>query len=310
MNYNMNFTKWLLSSVFLLIISISTAQNTVDYTVFNHSLNLINPALVGQNGEMQVAANYKRVWGGVNEPIHTSILNFSMPFKGLGVGASVIRDDFYLFNETIVALDFSYGVKLNRTNDLLFGIKAQGAVFNANLSRIHTEMPYDPSFTDVNNSLRPNFAVGIALKNENYFGHITVMDLLKNKRFDGNSDLISNAKHFRINAGGGFYKELNESLDLTTTALFRFIEGSPFSFDLTSMLTINKKIDVGFSYRFNNSVMGNILVDITPKIQMGYSYALHFNDLLKYSNGTYEIFLRYHIAKKTKNNKKWKLRCF
>lgn len=297
--------------LFLLIQFTVVAQNTADYTVFNHNLSLVNPAFAGKNGKIQLATNYKKVWAGIENSINTNVLSFSMPFyNGIGLGINITRDDFYLFNETIASVDVSYKVRLNSYNDLLFGIKAQGAFFNANLNKINTQIANDPLFTELNDSFRPNFSIGVALKNENYFAHIALLEVLKNSNFNEVSNSISNASHLKINTGGGFYTSLNDRLGLTTTALFRIIEGAPLSIDVTSMLEINEKFDIGFTYRWDSAVMGNILFDATSWMQLGYSYGLPTNEIAKYNSGTHEFFLRIHFNKDTNDNFKWRLGCF
>ncbi|WP_435261649.1 PorP/SprF family type IX secretion system membrane protein [Tenacibaculum sp. nBUS_03] len=287
------------------------AQNTADYTVFSYNLNLANPAFVGKNEKIQLTTNYKKVWAGIENSLSTSVVSFSGPFNnGIGLGITILRDHFYLFNETIASVEASYSVQINDRNSFLFGIKAQGAFFNADLNTINTQTANDPLFTSTINNFRPNFSLGIALKNEKYFAHIALLDVLENSRFSGNSNLISNQSHLKINAGGGFYSSLSDNLKLTSTALIRIIEGTPLSFDLTSMLEINKQFDIGFTYRWNNAVMGNILIEATSWAQLGYSYGFSINDIAKYNNGTHEFFLRIYFNKQTKNNFKWKLNCF
>lgn len=299
-------------TLFFLIHFSAFTQSTADYTVFNYSLNLANPAFSGQNSKTQLVTNYKKIWAGIDNSLNVSAISFSTPFKsGIGIGISIIRDDLYLYNETIASIDASYGVKLDDNNDLLFGIKAQGAFFNADLNRITIQTANDPLFTDVNSSFRPNFSIGMVLRNENYFAHVAFLDILKNSRFKGKSNLVSDANHFRINTGGGYYIGLNDNLSLTSTVLVRIIEGSPLSFDVASMLEINEKFNVGLTYRWNNAIMGNLLIDTTPWMQLGYSYGFSINDLAKYNNGTHEFFLKIHFDKKsTKNNFKWNLSCF
>lgn len=299
--------------ILLFLTYISTfAQSIADYTVFNYSLNLANPAFAGKNGKTQIITNYKKIWAGIDNSLYVSAISFSTQFNnGIGLGVNVIHDDLYLYNETIASLDLSYGVKLNDNNDLLFGLKAQGSFFNADLNRINTQIANDPLFSNQNNSFRPNFSIGMVIRNENYFAHLAFLDILKDNRFEGDSKLINNTNNLRVNTGGGYYTNLNDKMSLTSTLLVRFIEGSPLSFDVTSMLQFYKKFNVGFTYRWNNAVMGNILIDTTPWMQLGYSYGLSTNDLIKHNNGTHEFFLKIHFNKKSaKNNFKWRLSCF
>ena len=284
---------------------VAIAQHNPDYTIFNYNLNLANPAFAGKNGKTQLATNFKKMWAGVENSLNTSIISFTTPFgNGVGLGLNVVRDDFYLFNETIASVDLSYSVKLNQHNDLLFGIEAQGAFFNADLSRINTQTVNDPLFTRTNNNFNPNFSIGVALKNEKYFAHIAILDVLKHNRFSRNSDLETEDNYFKINTGGGFSMDLNDKLSLNTMALVRITQSAPLSFDVTSMLDINKKFDIGLTYRWKNAVMANLFFNATSWAQLGYSYGLSVNELSRYNGGSYEFFIRIHFDKQTKESKK------
>lgn len=284
-------------------------QNTSDFSVFNHSLNLVNPAFTGVNGKTQIASNYKKIWAGIENSMHSSIISFSMPTKkGIGVGVNVINDSFYLFNKSNVSGNVSYKVQLNLENELLFGLKASLKFFNPNFNRIKTFENNDPSFTKNIDIISPNISIGLAFKNERYFIHFSVLNILtevKNSiKITGTSNLL------RANFGMGIYHELNSDLGLTTTSLFRTIQGAPVSIDITSMLTVNNKYDIGLTYRYNAALMTNFLINTTNWLQLGYSYGIPLNEIAKYNNGTHEFFIRMHLKKQTKNPFKSRLKCF
>ncbi|WBX72547.1 PorP/SprF family type IX secretion system membrane protein [Tenacibaculum pacificus] len=295
--------------IYLCNINNVKSQNTADFSVFNHSLNLINPAFTGKNNKIQIASNYKKVWAGIENSIHSNIISFSMPTqKGIAIGLSVITDNFYLFKETNISGDISYKIKLYATHELLFGLKASVKSFGANLNNIKTFENNDPLFTKNEQLVLPNFSLGFAIRNERYFVHFSMLDILKERK--NNTEKVATSNKMRTNFGAGIHHKLTDYLGVTTTSLFRVIQGVPLSFDISSMLSINNKYDVGLTYRYNAALMGNFLIKTTDWLQLGYSYGAPLNEIAKYNNGTHEFFIRIYFNKKTKNPFKWRLGCF
>ncbi|PKH51213.1 hypothetical protein CXF68_11205 [Tenacibaculum sp. Bg11-29] len=295
--------------IILCNINNSLGQNTSDFSVFNHSLNIINPAFTGVNGKTQIASNYKKIWAGIENSIHSSIISFSMPTKkGIGIGVNVINDSFYLFNKSNISGNVSYKVKLNLENELLFGLKASLKFFSPNLNRIKTFEKNDPSFTKNIDIISPNISIGLAFKNERYFIHFSVLNILKEVK--NNVKITETSNLMRANFGMGIYHELNNNLGLTTTSLFRTMQGTPVSIDITSMLTVNNKYDIGLTYRYNAALMTNFLINTTNWLQLGYSYGIPINEIAKNNNGTHEFFIRIHLKEETNNSFKSRLKCF
>ncbi|MCD8412872.1 PorP/SprF family type IX secretion system membrane protein [Tenacibaculum finnmarkense] len=285
-----------------------SGQNTADFSVFNHSLNIINPAFTGKNNKTQIATNYKKVWAGIENSIHSNIVSFSMPTqKGIGIGVSIINDRFYLYNQTNIAADISSKVKLDANHELLFGLKASVNFFGINLKNLNTFQSNDPLFMQNEQLISPNFSVGFALRNERYFVHAALLDVLKERK---NTTSANTLNAMRVNFGAGIYHQLNPVLGLTNTALFRATKGAPLSIDITSMFSVNNKYDIGLTYRYNAALMTNFLIKTTDWLQLGYSYGIPTNEIATYNNGTHEFFIRIYFNTKINNRFKWRLGCF
>lgn len=293
--------------IFLLSLGI-VSQNTADFSVFSYNLSFVNPAFAGTNNKIQLASNYKKVWSSLENTIHANIVSFSMPFENrLGFGVNILSDHFNLYNHTVVSADFSYTTSLNLEHELLFGLKASGSFFNTQLNKVTTHIAGDPLFTEINSGFRPNFSVGLALKNKNYFTHIAFHDIIKNRPL---TNIATSVNYMRIVTGGGFYSKLTNDFELTTTALVRIIKGAPLNIDIGSMLNIYKKYDLGITYRWDTALMGNFLIELNEWLQMGYSYGLPTNSLASHSTATHELFLKIHFNSKHKNKYNWRYRCF
>lgn len=273
----------------------TNAQTTIDYSLYNNSMNLINPAFAGQQKQASIVLNHKSntVTGGIEGPTTSSlIINSKLP-KNLGASFGFLRDKIHIakFNEIIA--DVSYGLKLNNNNRLLFGLGFRGSFINVNLSESTTYVPNDPLFNQNRSHFNPNFTIGAALKGKKYFAHISFIDVLKNA--------VPNSTHTRkltTNLGGGYRFNIQKGFDLTTSTLARIIEGAPTSIDVNTTLHIQEKYQVGLSYRIDSGIYGMFALPINKWMFAGYSYGYHTNHLTSnYQNASHEFLLKFKLGK-------------
>lgn len=288
-----------LKKIILVIITINSfvvfGQNDVDYSLYNYSLNLINPAFAGQKNNTELLINSKMQWVGIKDAPRTSTFSLNIPFKsGLGVGLSVINDKISVFNQTKVALDFSYKVKLTKDHDLQFGLKALGNIYSGDINTIKTEDQNDVFFNEAISNFSPNFTIGGAIVHENYYTHLSINNLLTDDRYESVKN-SKNTNRFNVSLGGGYTFELNNSLKLTPSTLVRIEEGTPMSFDVNGTLEINDKHNVGLSYFWNNSIQLNGLASVSNWIKLGYGYRLYINNLSSEQSGTHEFIALFNM---------------
>lgn len=283
--------------VVLSIIYSSTiyAQTNIDYSLYNYSLNLINPSFAGQKANTELLINSKMQWVGVKDAPRTSTFSLNVPFKsGLGIGFSVINDKVFVLNKTKLALDFSYKVKLTDDHDLQFGLKAIGNIYNGDINKLKTEQPNDEFFAESINQFSPNFTIGGAIVHEDYFTYLSINDILIDNKYEKLKG-SKNSGRFNVFLGGGYAFLLNNNLKLTPSTLIKVEEGTPLSFDINGTLEINKKHNVGLSYFWNNSIQVNGLASLSNWIKLGYGYRLYINNLSSEQSGTHEFIALFNL---------------
>lgn len=271
------------------------AQTNIDYSLYNYSLNLINPSFAGQKANTELLINSKMQWVGVKDAPRTSTFSLNVPFKnGLGIGFSVINDKVFVLNKTKLALDFSYKVKLTKDHDLQFGLKAIGNIYNGDINKLKTEQPNDDFFAESINNFSPNFTIGAAIVHENYFTHLSINNILIDNKYE-KLNTSKNSGRFNISVGGGYTFSLNRNLKLIPSTLIRIEEGTPLSFDINGTLEINEKHNIGLSYFWNNSIQINGLASLSNRIKLGYGYRLYTNDLSSEQSGTHEFIALFNM---------------
>ena len=84
----------------------------------------------------------------------------------------------------------------------------------------------------------------------------------------------------------------NPALDLQPSVLI-VTDGRSSSFDINSILTYNKRIWGGVTYRVNSAVIGMVGIELRSGLRIGYSYDFSASDLAKYNNGSHELMVSY-----------------
>ena len=271
------------------------AQSNVDYSLYNYSMNLINPAFAGQKPYSELLINSKMQWSGIKDAPRTSTFSLNIPYENrLGFGLNVINDKIFVFNQTRVALDFSYKVKLTENHDLQFGLKAIGNIYSGDINRIKVEAQNDDFFAEPINRFSPNFSMGGAIIHKKYFTHLVVNNVFVDHKYE-KPDSYKSSGRFHIALGGGYTFFLNDNLKLTPSTLLRIEEGTPLSFDVNGILEIKEKHHVGLSLFWNNSMQINVLAAISKGVKLGYGYRLYTNDLSSQQNGTHEFIALFNL---------------
>src|SRR5690606_30765366 len=279
--------------------SMVKAQQDPNYTLYRYTMNLINPAYAGANETTDLGINVRSQWSNVKGAPQTQSLIFGTPMgKNVGLGVSVISDKTFIEKQTSMALDFSYHLKLNEKYDLYFGLKGSFNSYNANTEGLVTYgISQDPMLTNLSGRFNPNVGAGMYLKHEDYFLSISVPKILSSDRLeeeDGIATLGSNRTHIYL--AGGYNFPLSENTVFKPSILFRYVNASPLSVDLTGIFEFNNNFDLGAAYRINESISGIVLFNASKSMRIGYAYESSLKSQIQnMDNGTHEVMLNFML---------------
>ena len=270
------------------------AQQEPNYTFYRFNMNLINPAYAGASDMTEIGLNIRSQWAGVQGAPETQSLVFGTSLgKNVGIGLSIVNDKTFIENQTSVALDFSYKLKINENNDLFFGIKGSFASYDANTEGLLTYgIQQDMSLMNIDGRFNPNVGTGVYLKNENYFLSFSIPKILTPDRLeqsDGLARLGIDKVHYYL--AGGYDFSLSENTVLKPSVLFRYVDASPISLDFTTLVEFNSRFDIGAAYRLDESISGLLLFK-AGWVDIGYAYEVALENPIRNSdNGTHEIIM-------------------
>lgn len=286
--YNIIVLLFMLSFVSL------TAQQDPNYTFYRFNMNLINPAYAGASEMTDIGLNIRSQWAGVQGAPETQSFIFGTSVgKNVGIGLSVVNDKTFIENQTSLALDFSYKLKINENSNLFFGIKGGFASYDANTEGLLTYgIQQDMSLMNIDGRFNPNVGAGLYLKNDNYFISFSVPKILTPDRLEQNEGLARlgiDKVHYYLS--GGHDISFSDSVILKPSVLLRYVDASPISLDLTTLIEFNNRFDIGAAYRLDESISG-LFIFKTGWVDIGYAYEVALENPIRNSdNGTHEIMM-------------------
>lgn len=288
--------KYIFALIAICSLTIVSAQQDHNFTLYNFNMNLINPAFAGSNDYKAINLGYRSQWIGIDDAPNTQALNYTSPLRNnLGLGLSVIRDEVFVLQETDITMDISYKLKVTDTYDVYFGIKAGGSIVNIDLSRANPGSS-DPLFSQNQSFFNAQFGAGAYLKHQDFYVSISTPNFLTGKRYvkQGNAPRAA-VDNLHMYYGIGYFVRVNENLMITPAIMYRNTDGAPSSTDLTATVDYNN-IQAGMNYRIDEMYSIFTIFNIFENVKVGAAYDFLSSGLNKINdNGSMEIMIRYQF---------------
>jgi type IX secretion system PorP/SprF family membrane protein len=290
--------KLQLITILLLILGLNGfAQQDPMYTQYMNNPIVVNPAYAGSRGVGNLTGVFRKQWVGINGSPTTSSLSYNAPIRryDFGVGASLLYDALGPISQTGLYLDYSYHIRFDDKGTLSLGLKGGFNYFCANYSDLKYSGTDDDINTLENETLfLPNFGVGAYYYTQKLYLGLSVPKLIRNSlvKNENTNDHLSR-EEWHVYLMGGYIFNLTENIDFKPSFISRYAVGAPLSLELTATFMLYDKIWLGAMYRVGDSFGGLINWQITPKLNVGYSYDFTRSDLSAYNKGSHEITLSY-----------------
>lgn len=285
------------------------AQQDAQYTQYMYNTMSVNPAYTGSRDVLSITALYRNQWVGIEGAPVTQTLSLHSPMgfsKKVGLGFSIIHDKIGPTQETYIDIDISYNIDLSEKEKLYFGLKSGGHLLDVDYTKLNQ---YDPSDAllqnNINNKFSPNFGVGLYYRNSDrwYLG-VSIPNLLETKHFGtDSSQRLSTAKERQhIQVIGGYVFDLNPNLKFKPAALIKAVEGSPLQVDVTANFLYQEQLTLGVAYRHTAAFSALLGYQFNKSTMLGFAYDREITELGNtiFNSGSYEVFLRFEIAKAIK----------
>nr|WP_288834438.1 PorP/SprF family type IX secretion system membrane protein [uncultured Flavobacterium sp.] len=284
--------------VLLMLSSALFAQKESVSAFYRTNMNIINPSYAGVDDQTLVTTTFRKQWTGIAEAPETQTVAISAPLTGnLGIGLSVINDRTFIEKQTYVGVDLSYRLKMSETANLYLGIKAGGNFYSVNTTGLQTyNVESDPALASIS-AFNPNVGVGALYKNEAMYLSLSVPTMFKTNRAKndtGYAMVVSQDPRFFLS--GGYDINFNsETLDLVLkpSVMLRYTNGKELAANLTTMLAIEEKFNIGLMYRTEKAYGFLASLGLGKHFLLGYAFETSAMSELASTRNTNEFLLQY-----------------
>jgi type IX secretion system PorP/SprF family membrane protein len=268
---------------------------------------LLNPAEAGTVDALSIALSARTQWVGFDGSPRTQFFSaHSKIGDKMGVGGFVYNDKTGPITAQGVQLSYAYHLTINEEAKLSFSLAGLLLSHGIYQSQLTPEDSDDDAITTLNtNSTSADINFGALYYTEKYKVGISSPQLLQSKTYTNTSgsEESQSGRHYYL--FGEYNFAIKDKISVIPSTLIKYVEGSPFQFDLSARGVYADKYWVGLSYRYNNSMV--VLAGLNCKdFSFGYSYDYTITAMNAKSSGGHEIFLALTInQRKSASSKKF-----
>ncbi|RMA58458.1 PorP/SprF family type IX secretion system membrane protein [Ulvibacter antarcticus] len=302
------------SSYFTIIILVlfgiftGSAQQDSQYTQYMYNTQIVNPAYAGTGDVLSFGLLLRTQWVSLEGAPKTGSFSINSPLglmDNMGIGLSVVHDELGPSVESNINVDFAYAISTSDTGEISFGLKAGLDILDVDFSKLNLN-PNTPDSrfeNNIDNKLQPQIGAGVYFNTEKFYLGASVPNFLTTKHFDTNS--LTNTQSSAIAAErlhyfliAGYVFDLSDNLKFKPATLVKAVSGAPLQWDASANFLINEKFTVGASYRWSAAVSAMLGFQASKGIFIGFGYDYQTTDLEEFSDGSYELILRYDLFNK------------
>jgi type IX secretion system PorP/SprF family membrane protein len=267
-------------------------------------MQVLNPAFVGSKSDFNATLLQRGQWINVDGAPETTTFSLNTRlYSGFGLGATVVRDEIGLVDNTDLNLDLSYTIPTSEFGRLAFGVKAGIAFFNNDLA---SGITVDNEVYASTSGQYGNLGFGMLYSSSNYFVGLSVQNLFESPVFQIQDDIqivegLERANYF-LTGGMSFDLSRFGNIEFLPSLMVKYTPTLPISIDINTNFRFNNILEAGVSYRHQNSISAMAAVIVYEKFRIGYAYESYFTSINQNLN-SHEIILRFDLN--FKRNKRW-----
>ncbi|MEC8274069.1 MAG: type IX secretion system membrane protein PorP/SprF [Bacteroidota bacterium] len=296
--------RFILYFVLFVMCNVSFAQQLPQFTSYQLSPFLYNPAFAGVDGTTQLNAVIRNQWSGVREAPQTDVISGYGLLRNekMGLGATAFKDVAGADSRRGITLSYAYHLRVKNDMSLSLGLSAGFLQYRLDHTIINPYDDGDPVFNSpVLSSVVPTATFGAYLYADNFYASFALPQLLSSTftvkdEYNDNS-LIEGGLTNHIFVNGGFIKDINDAFTIEPSLLLMLSSPAPASVELMAKLTYKNLLWTALSYRFNNAACMYIGVDIDERFYVAYAHDFVTSELSTVTSGTNEFKLGFRFNK-------------
>ncbi len=313
------------------------AQQSPQYSQYVRNQYMVNPGAAGAEDYMSLTLGGRMQWTGFENAPKTSYLYFASPVNKFSkgrmkrtygkllrnnkrvrhptmrinssshaFGAQLLADQYGPFRTFRLAGTYAYHLSLSRDYRLSLGVnlglssrsflqdKAQ--VLSVMTNTGFTDATYATYTSNQSEQYTMDLEAGLYFYGKGIFAGFSANQLTGDLVKFGNRMTSYDPKiHYFLT--GGYRFSINNSMKLTTAALFKYLPPAPLSMEATVQLDFHDQFWCGLSYRHKDAVVAMFGCVISEKVRIGYSFDLSISKMIRYNSGGHEVVIGLMLRK-------------
>ena len=282
--------------------NLSLAQQLPQFTSYQLSPFLYNPAFAGVDGTTQLNAVIRNQWSGIREAPQTDVISGYGLLRNekMGLGATAFKDVAGADSRRGITLSYAYHLRVKNDMSLSLGLSAGFLQYRLDHTIINPYDDGDPVFNSpILSSVVPTATFGAYLYADNFYASVALPQLLSSTftlkdEYNDNS-LIEGGLTNHIFVGSGYIKDINDAYTIEPSLLFMLSSPAPASVELMTKLTYKDLLWTALSYRFNDAVC--MYIGIDKRFYVAYAHDFVASELSTVTSGTNEFKLGFRFNK-------------
>lgn len=290
-----------------------SAQQDPQYTQYMYNTQVINPAYVGSREALSFGLLGRTQWVNFEGAPKTGTFTVNSPIGvlgNMGLGLSIVHDELGPAVESNITIDYSYTINTSDTDKFSFGLKAGLDLLDVDFTKLNIFDQGDIFENNVDSKIQPQIGAGVYYHTDRFYTGLSVPNFLNTKHFDesqigniindpsGTAGSTTAAERLHYFLIAGYVFDLSDNLKFKPATLIKLVSGAPLEWDVSANFLINEKFTIGASYRWSAAMSAMAGFQISDEIFIGVGYDYQTTDIETYSDGSYEVFLRFDIFKK------------
>lgn len=280
-----------------------------------------NPAAVGDGDLMRVYGSHRMDFTGIEGAPMTTTVSFSSPFvigkTRHGAGVKFVNDRFGLFSNQGFYVDYAYRFNLGK-GVLSIGVDLGLMNLSFAVDSVDLGGGQDDYHTETDNALPQisgggsekgasgmgfDMGAGVYYSAPNWWLGVSYAHLTQPKlQWDDRTDIA--VRGMMYIAGGYNWQLRNKDWMLLPSAMVQ-TDFRGWDVNISMLAQLQNRYRFGVGYRIAGSVNLIVGMDIINGLQLGYTFELPANGLIRESYGSHELYLAYgfNILKPKHTNK-------
>ena len=260
----------------------------------------LNPANTGNQDGLSIFANYRAQWVGFPGAPTTQTFSIHSPLKNTNsaVGLQCFADQIGMNRNTGIFGSYAYRINLKQAR-LSIGLSGGVTLMKSRNSQLEVNDQADALLVNSPLGVLPDFSFGVSWNTKKYFASFSLPMFLGHV-YSGTKFKVRNDIHdYNFMLGGGYAFELSDGKKIKPSLLVKYKVGARPQVDINVMANIHPIVEVGLSYRTEESVIALCKIKPTNQLSIMYSFGMPLTAISYRQFGSHELGVRYNFIYKT-----------